>query len=67
MDPATRAAAEDKLAKMNDKIGYPVKWRSYDFEVGKDHAQRLVHTRNLLSNDMAILHVRSCARRRTQT
>lgn len=39
MDPATRTAAEEKLAKMNDKIGYPVKWRSYDFEVGKEHAQ----------------------------
>jgi len=33
MDPATRAAAQEKLARMNDKIGYPVRWKSYDFEV----------------------------------
>lgn len=33
MDPATRAAAEEKLEKMNDKIGYPAAWRSYDFDV----------------------------------
>jgi predicted metalloendopeptidase len=33
MDAETRTAAEDKLTKMNQKIGYPVKWRSYDFEV----------------------------------
>ncbi len=33
MDPATRAAALDKLTRMNDKIGYPVRWKSYDFPV----------------------------------
>jgi predicted metalloendopeptidase len=33
MDPATRSAAEEKLAKMNEKVGYPVKWKTYDFEV----------------------------------
>jgi putative endopeptidase len=33
MDAATRAAAQEKLARMNDKIGYPVRWKSYDFEV----------------------------------
>src|SRR5262249_50714148 len=33
MDAATRSAAEEKLGKMNDKIGYPARWRSYDFEV----------------------------------
>lgn len=38
MDAATRAAAEDKLSRMNDKIGYPARWRTYDFEVGKDYA-----------------------------
>ncbi len=30
MDDATRAKAEDKLAKIVNKIGYPSKWRSYD-------------------------------------
>ncbi len=33
MDPATRAAAEEKLAKMNEKVGYPVVWKTYDFDV----------------------------------
>jgi len=33
MDATTRTAAHDKLAKMNGKIGYPVKWKTYDFEV----------------------------------
>jgi putative endopeptidase len=30
MDDTTRAKAEDKLAKITNKIGYPSKWRSYD-------------------------------------
>ena len=30
MDDATRTKAEDKLAKIVNKIGYPSKWRSYD-------------------------------------
>jgi putative endopeptidase len=33
MDQATRAAAEDKLSRMNDKVGYPVAWKTYDFDV----------------------------------
>jgi len=33
MDAPTRAAAEEKLAHMNDKIGYPARWKTYDFEV----------------------------------
>src|SRR5262249_15615086 len=33
MDPAPRPAAEEKLATMDNKVGYPVKWKSYDFEV----------------------------------
>ncbi len=33
MDAPTRTAAEEKLARMNDKIGYPVRWKSYDFDV----------------------------------
>ena len=30
MDDATRTKAEDKLARIDNKIGYPAKWRSYD-------------------------------------
>ncbi len=30
MDDATRTKAEDKLAKIVNKIGYPSKWRSYE-------------------------------------
>ncbi len=30
MDQATRTKAEEKLAKIVNKIGYPSKWRSYD-------------------------------------
>ncbi|HEY5009703.1 MAG TPA: M13 family metallopeptidase, partial [Acidimicrobiales bacterium] len=30
MDDATRTKAEEKLAKIVNKIGYPSKWRSYD-------------------------------------
>jgi endothelin-converting enzyme/putative endopeptidase len=30
MDDATRTKAEDKLAKITNKIGYPAKWRSYE-------------------------------------
>ncbi|MFT3775492.1 MAG: M13 family metallopeptidase [Minicystis sp.] len=42
MDPATRTAAEEKLNRMNDKIGYPAKWKSYDFEIGKDYASNML-------------------------
>ena len=30
MDADTRTRAEEKLAKISNKIGYPVKWRNYD-------------------------------------
>jgi putative endopeptidase len=30
MDDATRAKAEDKLARVTNKIGFPSKWRSYE-------------------------------------
>jgi endothelin-converting enzyme/putative endopeptidase len=30
MDDATRTKAEDKLAKIMNKIGFPARWRSYD-------------------------------------
>jgi predicted metalloendopeptidase len=33
MDPPTRAAAFAKLDKMNAKVGYPDRWRAYDFTV----------------------------------
>lgn len=36
MSPATRKIAQDKLAKIVAMIGYPAKWRSYDFTVKRD-------------------------------
>jgi predicted metalloendopeptidase len=37
MSPETKARAQDKLAKMSVKIGYPDKWREYDqVEVRRD-------------------------------
>ena len=37
MDDATRQAALAKLAKLHhDKVGYPDKWRTYDFGVSRD-------------------------------
>ncbi|HZR09459.1 MAG TPA: M13 family metallopeptidase [Myxococcales bacterium] len=37
MDDAARAASKDKLKKINNKIGYPEKWRDYSkMNVGKD-------------------------------
>ncbi len=33
MDPTTRTAALAKLDKMGAKVGYPDKWRAYDFAV----------------------------------
>jgi len=36
MDEMTRVAAMNKLANLHhDKVGYPDKWRSYDFEVSR--------------------------------
>jgi putative endopeptidase len=43
MDAGTRAAAEDKLAKMDNKIGYPVRWKAYDFDVSpSDYAKNAI-------------------------
>jgi putative endopeptidase len=43
MDDATRQAARQKLDMMVYKIGYPVKWKQYDFAVKKDsHAQNVL-------------------------
>ena len=36
MDPATRDAAQAKLAKITDKVGYPARWKSYDYAVSRD-------------------------------
>ncbi len=47
MDAATRTAAEDKLAKMNDKVGYPVKWKPYDFDV-----KPAAYAENCLASDV---------------
>jgi predicted metalloendopeptidase len=33
MDDATRKVAQEKLGKMFDQIGYPSKWRVYDFKL----------------------------------
>ena len=35
MDAPTRAAAKTKLGKMGYLVGYPDRWRTYDFEVGR--------------------------------
>ncbi|HYV50222.1 MAG TPA: M13 family metallopeptidase [Myxococcaceae bacterium] len=35
MDAPTRAAAKTKLGKMGYLVGYPERWRAYDFEVGR--------------------------------
>jgi predicted metalloendopeptidase len=35
MDEQTRTAALAKLEQMNGKVGYPDKWRSYDFEISR--------------------------------
>ncbi len=37
MDEAARAASKDKLRKINNKVGYPEKWRDYStMEIGRD-------------------------------
>ncbi|WP_125780686.1 M13 family metallopeptidase [Pseudoalteromonas rubra] len=36
MSDETKAAAQEKLAKVRYKIGYPDVWRSYDFEIRRD-------------------------------
>jgi predicted metalloendopeptidase len=35
LDGATRAAALAKLDAIHDKVGYPDRWRTYDFEVSR--------------------------------
>jgi predicted metalloendopeptidase len=36
MDDATRAAALGKLDQIHDKVGYPDRWRVYDFPVARN-------------------------------
>ena len=38
MDETTRAASEKKLGTLAYLIGYPDKWKVYDFEIGATHA-----------------------------
>ena len=52
MSPETKKAAEEKLSKVTNKIGYPIKWKDYssvvirrnDF-VGNVHAANIFETR----------------------
>jgi predicted metalloendopeptidase len=43
MDDPTRAAAKHKLAKMAYLVGYPDKWRRYDFGVTRDDYAANIH------------------------
>jgi putative endopeptidase len=46
MDASTRDAARTKLAKMGYLVGYPERWRSYDFAVSRsDHAGNVLAAR----------------------
>lgn len=36
MSPATRAQAQDKLSKFKVKIGYPERWREFNFDVDRN-------------------------------
>ena len=42
MDDTTRARAREKIKKMIYLVGYPAKWKTYDFEVGKGLAKNLL-------------------------
>ncbi|MCW5808232.1 MAG: M13 family peptidase [Deltaproteobacteria bacterium] len=42
MDDTTRAAAKTKLDKMAYLVGFPDKWRRYDFAVGGEYATNVV-------------------------
>jgi putative endopeptidase len=46
MDDTTRARAHQKLKQMEYLIGYPVKWRTYDFAVdAKGHPKNTIESR----------------------
>jgi len=42
MDDTTRARAQEKLKKMIYLVGYPAKWKTYDFEVGPSLAANML-------------------------
>jgi len=45
MDEPTRARAREKLASFHPLIGYPAKWKAYDFEVGTSYATNVLTSR----------------------
>jgi putative endopeptidase len=47
MDAETRARAHEKLASLAYLVGYPEKWKAYDFPVDtKSYAKNALHSRN---------------------
>src|SRR6478609_421667 len=47
MDADTRTRAHEKLASFAYLVGYPEKWKAYDFAVdAKGYAQNVLHSRN---------------------
>lgn len=47
MDAETRARAHEKLSSLAYLVGYPEKWKAYDFQVdAKSYAQNALHSRN---------------------
>ncbi len=47
MDAETRTRAHQKLASLAYLVGYPEKWKAYDFPVAaKSYAQNALHSRN---------------------
>jgi len=47
MDAETRTRAHEKLASLAYLVGYPEKWKAYDFPVDrKSYAQNALHSRN---------------------
>lgn len=45
MDDATRTLAEEKLQAVAFQIGYPERWRTYDFDVGPVHGANVLSGR----------------------
>ena len=54
MDAETRSRAAEKLKTFAYHIGYPVNWKSYDFEVGGSYAANVLASRRFeLARDLA--------------
>jgi len=54
MDEETRKRAHEKLASMAYLIGYPDKWKSYDFSIGGSYAENVLEARAFdLSRELA--------------